>query len=120
MATAFAQRFKLPSVAADETAMSQTLFFAFFALGSGAVALWLVVRFPDFTPAKVTSAMIHVGAALLVGKLFAPAAISATSGLESEAWTLVRLFGMAFAPLVYLLVATAWLLKVSQASSGLR
>jgi hypothetical protein len=101
-------------------AVSETLFFVCFALGGAAVALWLVARYPELTPAKVTSALLHVGAALLVGKLIAPAAIVATGGLESAGWTLMRLFGMAFAPLVYLLVATAWLIKTSQAASGLR
>lgn len=97
--------------------MSVGIFLGFLAVGSGAVALWFDARFRSLAPGSIRSAMLHVGAALLVG-LAVPVAMQLVTQESAAAVVLAMIFGVAFPALTYSLLASIWMIKTLQ--GGLR
>jgi len=98
--------------------LSVGIFLAFLAVGAGAVALWCDARFRGLAPGSIRAAMLHVGAALLLGQLAVPVAMQLINEESSAASVLAMTFGVAFPALTYSLLASIWMIKTLQ--GGLR
>jgi hypothetical protein len=99
--------------------VSPAVFAVCFLLGSGAVALWADLRFPELAPRTMRGTLLHVGAALLAGQLLAPIGIHFLTG--SPTLTLVALFALGFPALTYSLLVGIWVIKMLQSlMRGLR
>ena len=82
------------------------------ALGAGAIALWLAIRFDRFAPRGFGRALFHAGLALAMGWLAVPAAITAVMGAGAGA--VVAVFTTAFPALIYMFLAGLWVVKHAQ------
>jgi hypothetical protein len=80
-------------------------------LGSALLAFWFVVRFPDKTPESFTRALLHVGAALLLGP-FTPLLVG-TLWAQGYAFALVSMFGVLLPVLFYTFLSGAWFFKLA-------
>lgn len=101
-----------------EGPVSVAIFLGFLAVGAGAIALWVDARFRGLTPQSIRTALIHVGASLVLGQLAVPGAMGLVSDGSSPAVVLAIVFGIAFPALTYALLASIWVIKTLQ--SGLR
>ena len=81
------------------------------AVGLGAIALWIHVRFPGLAPQTFVAATAHVIAALALLEIV-PYALRL--GLASEPQLLVALFGVAFPALTYVFLASLWMIRLFQ------
>jgi hypothetical protein len=92
--------------------MSVELFVAALAAGAALLALWVYVRFPRSAPSSVLRTVAHLGLAGVVLFCFVPE----TDGSPSAA------FGAAFLivlpGLVYVFLASIWMLRLMQAATG--
>jgi uncharacterized membrane protein len=98
--------------------VSVGIFLAFLAVGAGAIALWFDARFRSLAPASIRSALLHVGAALVIGQLAVPGAMRVVSDESAPAVVLTMTFGVAFPGLTYSLLASIWVIRTLQ--GGLR
>lgn len=99
--------------------MSGETFLFALVLGAGALALWVVVRFPRLGPVRLSWAILHVAAACLVASLLDPG--MRLVGAESSGFGLaVAVFGLALPGLTYMFLAGAWLIRVALAAASLR
>lgn len=98
--------------------MNVGIFLGFLAVGAGAVALWFDARFRSLAPGSIRAAMLHVGAALVLGQLAVPVAMRLVTEESSAAAVLAMTFGVAFPALTYSLLASIWVIKTLQ--GGLR
>lgn len=85
-----------------------------FALGGGALALWIDARFPKLAPGELRRTCLHLLAAMVFGQLVLPPIMHFVKG--SEAATLAGLFGAALPALVYCFLVSIWLIKTFQGS----
>jgi uncharacterized membrane protein len=81
-------------------------------LGAAAIAVWVYVRFPKLAPANLQAALLHVGAALLLGRIIAPAALQSSG--DSAASLLVVVLGVILPALVYAFLAGFWVIRLCQ------
>ena len=97
--------------------MSTGLVLLCIALGAGAIALWVHVRFGSgrFAPANLRVALIHVGASLVVGQLAVPLLMKLLVG-GSPLVNLAAIFLVAFPALIYCLLASIWVITMLQGS----
>jgi hypothetical protein len=98
--------------------LSVGIFLVFLAVGAGAVALWFDARFRELAPGSIRAALLHVGAALLLGQLAVPVAMQFINEESAAAAVLAMIFGVAFPALTYSLLASIWIIKTLQ--GGLR
>jgi hypothetical protein len=80
-------------------------------IGSALLALWFVMRFPDRTPENFTRALLHVGAALLLGP-FTPLMVGALWA-QGYAFALASIFGVLLPVLFYTFLSGAWFFKLA-------
>ena len=92
--------------------MSMTTFIVFLCTGSAILALWLVVRFPDFGPSDVTKALLHVAVSIVILQLIVPA-IHVVGGTGLPQAQLVVSFAIVLPGLTYVFVAAAWLIRAA-------
>jgi hypothetical protein len=78
--------------------------------GAAFVAFWCVVRFPDRAPSSFRVALMHVGAALVVGWLTPPLFGVVVSWGQAAAFAAI--FGILLPTAIYAFLATGWLLKI--------
>jgi hypothetical protein len=91
-----------------------TTFVLFLCTGAAVLALWLVVRFPEFGPADLSKALLHVALSIVVLQLLVPAIhLVGSTGLPGA--QLVVSFGIVLPGLTYVFVAAAWLIRAAQA-----
>jgi hypothetical protein len=81
----------------------------FVAIGMALNAIWLHVRFPTLAPQTLRAAILHMIAALVLLEL-APVAIRL--GLASDTQLLLALVGVAFPALIYVFVASLWMIRL--------
>jgi hypothetical protein len=82
--------------------------------GAAVLALWLVVRFPDFGPADFSRALLHVALSVVVLQLLVPAIhLVGSTGLPGAQY--VVSFGIVLPGLTYVFLAAAWLIRAAQA-----
>lgn len=98
--------------------MSIGLLLLCFALGAGAIALWIHVRFGSgrLAPANLRAALMHVGASLVVGQLAVPLLMRLVLAEDTAILTLTAIFTIAFPALVYCLLASIWMIRMLQGS----
>jgi hypothetical protein len=83
------------------------------ALGAGAIALWIDVRFPRLAPVELAKVMLHVMASIAFGYALSPA-FQGLAALEDPRLTLVAVFGLGFPAIVYCLLAGVWTIRFAQ------
>jgi hypothetical protein len=97
--------------------MSIDVFVLFLAVGASLVALWLVVRFPGVMPRTFGTALLHLGAALVLASAATNgASLLVQSGMRNAAY--VATFAIILPSLVYIFTAAAWLITVLQGALG--
>lgn len=99
--------------------MGREWFLLLFVLGSGALALWVALRFPALTPASYRATAIHLVAAVVIGSLLSPA-LRVVPGLPSELSVLVAVFAIGLPAITYMLLVGLWLVRLgaTQAPAG--
>jgi hypothetical protein len=87
------------------------------ALGAGAIALWVHVRIGSgpLAPQNLRTALLHVGASLVVGQLAVPLLMKLLVG-GSPLLNVVAIFLIAFPALIYCLLASIWMITMLQGS----
>ena len=93
--------------------MNAGLFTGLVALGAGAIALWIDVRFPRLTPEDLAKVMLHVMASIALGYAVSPA-FQGLVAREDPRFTLVAVFALGFPAIVYSLLAGVWMVKLAQ------
>ena len=87
------------------------------AVGAGAIALWVDVRFPKLMPWNLRRLLVHLIAAIAVVYVVGPAmGFVAHSGLPAA--NLASVFCVGFPVLVYEFLVGAWMIKLAQASGA--
>jgi hypothetical protein len=94
--------------------VTPSIFAICFLAGSGAVAIWAHVRFPELAPRSMRGVLLHVGGTLVGAQLLAPVGIHLLTG--SATWTLVGVFALGFPALTYSLLVALWVLKTLQST----
>jgi hypothetical protein len=92
--------------------MSVELFVAALALGAALLALWLYARFPSLAPKSAAWTLVNLVAAGLVLYLVP----DASSSLEAAVRTA---FLLVLPGLVYVFLASIWMLRLMQNATGL-
>ena len=80
-------------------------------VGSALLALWFVVRFPDRTPESFPRALMHVGAALLLGPV-TPHLVAAL-WFHGYAFAMTAIFAVLLPVLFYTFLTGAWFFKLA-------
>jgi hypothetical protein len=94
--------------------MTGAQFLVALALGAGALALWIHVRFPGITPDGLTQALIHVGVALVVAQAIFPVLSSLVPAMNPVARALVITFALGLPVLTYSLLSSIWIIRALQ------
>lgn len=99
--------------------MGREIFLLLFVLGSGALAMWVALRFPVLAPASLRSTGVHLAVAVVVGSVLGPV-LHTVPGLPSELSLLVALFAVGLPAITYMLLVGLWLVRfaVGQALPG--
>ena len=79
-------------------------------IGAALVAFWLVARFPERAPSSFRTALLHVGASLLLGWFVPPAFGFLLSWGQAAA--MAAIFGILLPFTVYTFLAGGWLLRL--------
>jgi hypothetical protein len=79
--------------------------------GSALLAFWFVLRFPDRTPESFTRALMHVGAALLLGPV-TPVLVGALWA-HGYAAAMAAIFVVLLPVLFYTFLSGAWFFKLA-------
>jgi len=85
-------------------------------LGAFALALWINQRFPGIAPEELKTALMHVGAALLVGQAVVPLVNGLLPDMGALATALVAIFLVGLPALVYSLLSSIWIIRLAQAA----
>jgi hypothetical protein len=83
-------------------------------VGAAAIALWINARFPKLAPDGIRTAIIHVGAAMLVGQVLLPSLTDVIPGSNPVMRALVITFILGLPALVYTLLASIWVIRIAQ------
>jgi hypothetical protein len=79
--------------------------------GSALIAVWIAVRLPDFGPARLQTALLHILLSVLVGAV-TTRAVAAVAGLWVPTGQFIAIFAIALPGLTYMFLAAAWLMRV--------
>jgi hypothetical protein len=79
-------------------------------VGSALLAFWFVIRFPDKTPESFARALIHVGAAMLLGPV-TPILVAAL-WVHGYAGAMAAIFAVLLPILFYTFLSCAWFFKL--------
>jgi hypothetical protein len=95
--------------------MTVSQFIVAFALGAGAIALWINNRFPGLAPARIVVAFIHVGIAMVIGMLLVPAVDTLIQGSVSPLMrAIVITFVIGLPAVIYALLTSIWVILIAQ------
>jgi hypothetical protein len=97
-----------------QSSMTVHEFLMVLTLGAGAIALWINFRFPKLAPQQLKIAIIHVGAAILVGQVVLPGLVTAVPDSNPVVAALVLTFAFGLPALVYALLASIWVIRIAQ------
>jgi hypothetical protein len=92
--------------------MSLTTFVLLLCTGAALLALWLVVRFPDFGPDDMTKALLHVAISMVVLQLLVPG-IHLVRGSDLPGAEFAASFGIVLPGLTYVFLSAAWLIRAT-------
>jgi hypothetical protein len=90
--------------------MTIEMFIFCIAVGAGAIALWVDVRFPKLMPWSMRRLLVHI---IVVGPAMG---FVARSGVPAA--NLASVFCVAFPVLVYEFLVGAWMIKLAQATGA--
>jgi hypothetical protein len=97
--------------------MTIEMFVLCIAVGAGAIALWVDVRFPKLMPWSLRRLLVHLIAAIAVVYVVGPAmGFVARSGVPAA--NLASVFCVGFPVLVYEFLVGAWMIRLAQASGA--
>ncbi len=91
------------------------VYLVLFALGAGAVALWLDFRFPDWTPRNVRGAIVRLAASFVIAHVVVPTAFGLVAPIDVRPLKVLAIFAVAFVAVTYSLLAAIWMIKLAQA-----
>jgi hypothetical protein len=97
--------------------VSVNTFIVCIAVGSGAVALWINVRFPTLMPWGMKKLLLHLVVAFVCVYAVKPG-IEMILGTGVPAARIIGVFAVAFPALVYNFLVCAWMIRLAQASGG--
>jgi hypothetical protein len=80
-------------------------------VGSALLALWFCVRFPKLAPGDFKLALLHVGAALLLGPITPE--VMARLSAQGIAMTWAAIFAVLLPVLFYTFLSGAWFFKLA-------
>jgi hypothetical protein len=83
-------------------------------LGSAAIALWAMTRFPRLAPETLAGALLQVGIALAAGYLLVPVGMRSMLTFAPPTGPLLATFLFALPGLTYLFLASLWAMRVLQ------
>ena len=86
-----------------------------FALGSAALALWVLMRFPQLAPETFRGGALHLCLAIVLGQL---AVLPIQSIAVDPTGILLSLFALALPALIYSFLACMWLFRICQQLLG--
>src|SRR4051794_21677217 len=87
------------------------------AVGAGAIALWVDVRFPKLMPWSLRKLLVHLIVAITIVYVVGPAmGVVSRSGLPAA--NLASVFCVGFPVLVYEFLVGAWMIKLAQATGA--
>jgi hypothetical protein len=85
-------------------------------VGSALLALWFVIRFPHRAPDNFPRALMHVGAALLLGPV-TPKLVAAV-WFHAYAGPIAAMFAVLLPVLFYTFLSGAWFFKLATETIG--
>jgi hypothetical protein len=89
------------------------------ALGAGALALWVDMRFPRLEPRELRLKFLaHIFAVPLALALIAPAGLHLMTRTTHLPVKVAGLIGIALPCLIYAFLVTVWILKLVQRTAG--
>lgn len=87
------------------------------AVGAGAIAMWINLRFPKLMPWSMAKLLLHLVVAFVCVYAVKPG-IELILGSGLPAGRLIGVFAIAFPALVYNFLVCAWLIRLAQASGA--
>jgi hypothetical protein len=83
-------------------------------LSAGALALWVVSRFPSLAPQNMRAAMMHVFVSLVLGTLAVPLLKPFTEALQHPLDVHALIFLLVLPTATYRFVSTIWFIAAAQ------
>ena len=96
--------------------MTVGLFSVLFIAAAAAVAIWIVVRFPERAPTEFRRAMIHFGVSMVGMYVISPILQHDLASLSQPLRLYLSVFAVLLPALIYRMVATIWLLRLATGS----
>ena len=90
------------------------------AVGAGAIALWLDVRFKERSPQTAMRTFAHLAVSLLFLQLSPALVVLVVAAGESPARKMVAIFAVLLPALSYVWLSSIWLIKLLQRSAHMR
>jgi hypothetical protein len=94
------------------------VFSVLFVAAAAALAIWIVVRFPERAPSEFLRAMIHFGVSMAGLYLLVPILDSALDVVAQPYQAHLSLFAVLLPAFVYRLVSVIWILRLAQGALG--
>ena len=98
--------------------MTVGTFSVLFVAAAAALAIWIVVRFPERAPTEFRRAMIHFGVSIVGLYLLVPVLDSALDVVAQPYQAHLSLFAVLLPAFVYRMVSVIWILRLAQGSLG--
>jgi len=97
--------------------MTIEMFILCIAVGAGAIALWVDVRFPKLMPWSMRRLLVHIIVAIAIVYVVGPVmGFVARSGVPAA--NLASVFCVAFPVLVYEFLVGAWMIRLAQSTGA--
>jgi hypothetical protein len=90
------------------------------AIGAGAIALWLDVRFKERGPRTVMRTLAHVALSLFLLQTSPALVVLVVAAGDSPARKMVAVFAVLLPALSYVWLSSIWLIKLLQRSAHMR
>ena len=94
------------------------VFSVLFVAAAAAVAVWIVLRFPERAPSEFRRAMIHFGVSIVGLYLLVPVFDSALDVVAQPYQAHLSLFAVPLPAFVYRMVSVIWILRLAQGAIG--
>jgi len=94
-----------------------SMFIVSIAVGAGAIAMWINLRFPKLMPWSMAKLLLHLVVAFVCVYAVKPG-IEMILGSGLPAGRLIGVFAIAFPALVYNFLVCAWMIRLAQATGG--
>ena len=92
------------------------MFSVLFVAAAAALAIWIVVRFPERAPTEFRRAMVHFGVSMVGMYVVVPILQHDLAFMHQPFRLYLSVFGVVLPALVYRFVATIWLLRLATGS----